>query len=118
MIGEPMRTDFLDFPTAWAIQNRGGLVHHERCSAPRSGGGFLCDCGAVRRRWEELCREQGVDPNPNADVAEELLTALQRLGDTYGPLGVAKAAARLTDVDVLVKLLTGQVRQGGEPSDV
>ncbi|HEX3649579.1 MAG TPA: hypothetical protein VHV49_14230 [Pseudonocardiaceae bacterium] len=52
--------DFLDFPTAWAIQ-RAGIEHTSpKCSAvPGSNGGmggpfFLCDCGAVEARWEEL----------------------------------------------------------------
>jgi hypothetical protein len=35
--------------------------------------------------------------------AEELLDDLHRLGDTYGPLGVAIAAATLTDPQVLVR---------------
>lgn len=50
----------LDFPTAWAIQKAEGpaLDHHPRCSSvpgwdPLSGPGFLCDCGAIVRRWEE-----------------------------------------------------------------
>jgi hypothetical protein len=54
-----MRTDFLDYPTAWAIQKEVGttLEHHPRCSSvpgwdPISGPGFLCDCGAVEREWE------------------------------------------------------------------
>lgn len=52
-----IRTDMLDFPTAWAIQRRGGLTHHPRCSSvpgwhPMSGPGFLCDCGAVPDAWK------------------------------------------------------------------
>lgn len=47
----------LDFPTAWAIQEKGGLEHHPRCSSVPgwsaiSGPGLLCDCGAVVREWE------------------------------------------------------------------
>ena len=44
----------LDFPTAWAIQSEVGqkLPHHKMCSAPATGGAFLCDCGAVEREWE------------------------------------------------------------------
>jgi len=49
----------LDYPTAWAIQRRGGLDHHPRCSSvpgwdPISGPGFLCDCGAVVKEWKRL----------------------------------------------------------------
>ena len=44
--------------------------------------------------------------------AAELLTDLQRLGDTYGPLGVAIAAASLTDRRALIALLIdGRTRQ-------
>lgn len=57
-----IRTDMLDFPTAWQIQERGGLEHAPRCSSvpgwhPMSGPGLLCDCGAVTRRWRELTRK-------------------------------------------------------------
>lgn len=62
-----MRTDFLDYPTAWAIQNEVGptLDHHEKCSsfpgwqAMRAMGGpaFLCDCGAVEREWERRVQQ-------------------------------------------------------------
>ncbi len=53
-----IRDDMLDFPTAWAIQRRGGLEHHSRCSCvpgwdPISGPGFLCDCGAIVKEWKE-----------------------------------------------------------------
>lgn len=43
-----MRTDFLDFPTAWDIQREVGheLPHDELCSSVYSVA-FLCDCGAV-----------------------------------------------------------------------
>lgn len=51
-----MTSETLNFPTAWAIQNEGGLEHHPRCSCvpgwhPMSGPAFLCDCGAVRAEW-------------------------------------------------------------------
>lgn len=54
--GPPWRTDMLDFPTAWAIQRRGGLEHGPRCSSvaghhPLSGPMWLCDCDAVERAW-------------------------------------------------------------------
>lgn len=47
----------LDFPTAWAIQDAGGLTHNPRCSSvpgwhPLSGPALLCDCGAVEREWK------------------------------------------------------------------
>lgn len=59
-----MRTDFLDYPTAWAIQNEVGptLDHHENCSSvpgwhAMSGPAFLCDCGAVQREWKRRCAQ-------------------------------------------------------------
>jgi hypothetical protein len=39
------------------------------------------------------------------DVSPALLEKLRELGDEYGPLGVALAAAKLTDVGVLVHRL-------------
>lgn len=55
---EALRTDMLDFPTAWKIQKNIGesLKHHEKCSSvpghdPISGAGFLCDCGAIENYW-------------------------------------------------------------------
>lgn len=49
---------FLDIPTAWAIQKRGGFEHDPKCSSvpghhPLSGPHFLCDCGAVISEWEK-----------------------------------------------------------------
>ncbi len=51
--------DFLDYPTAWAIQKEVGteLAHHERSSSvpgwcSLSGPAFLCDCGAVETEWK------------------------------------------------------------------
>lgn len=42
--------DFLDFPTAWWIQEQ-GLTHTDRrCSAAQTEA-FLCDCGAVETEW-------------------------------------------------------------------
>jgi len=53
--------DYLDFPTAWAIQKDRGpsLSHHPKCSSvpgwhPLSGPAFLCDCDAVPNEWERL----------------------------------------------------------------
>ena len=69
-----MRTDFLDFPTAWDIQREVGheLPHDELCSSVYSVA-FLCDCGAVPNEWER--RRQLLDdassqsdvPNPQRD---------------------------------------------------
>jgi hypothetical protein len=62
--------DFLDFPTAWAIQKDRGetLTHHPRCSSvhgwdPISGPAFLCDCGAVTAEYDRLrAIKQGDQP--------------------------------------------------------
>ena len=56
---EPIRTDMLDFPTAWRIQEEMTLSHDPKCSSvpgwhPLSGPGFLCDCGAVEAKWREI----------------------------------------------------------------
>jgi len=53
--------DFVDFPTAWAVQRDRGdkLEHHPRCSSvagwdPISGPHFLCDCGAVEKEADRI----------------------------------------------------------------
>ena len=48
-----IRSDMLDFPSAWAIQDLIGCdspPHHERCSAVISRA-YLCDCSAVPDYW-------------------------------------------------------------------
>jgi hypothetical protein len=68
-----MRTDFLDFPTAWDIQREVGheLPHDELCSSVYSVA-FLCDCGAVPNEWDrrrqllEAPSGQSDVPNPQA----------------------------------------------------
>lgn len=53
--------NFMDFPTAWAIQRNmhDSLMHDEKCSSvpgwhPFSGPAFLCDCGAVETQWRAV----------------------------------------------------------------
>lgn len=53
--------EYIDFPTAWAIQHDHGakLSHAPRCSSvpgwdPISGPGFLCDCGAIVAEWKRI----------------------------------------------------------------
>lgn len=58
-----VRTDFLDFPTAWKIQKETKLKHDPKCSSvpgwhPMSGSHFLCDCGAMVDEWKRLVVEQ------------------------------------------------------------
>ncbi|HEY0641256.1 MAG TPA: RusA family crossover junction endodeoxyribonuclease [Pseudonocardiaceae bacterium] len=49
-----IRLDMLDFPTAWEIQRRGVTHTDPRCSAVRTDGAMLCDCGAVTAEWNRL----------------------------------------------------------------
>lgn len=51
--------------------------------------------------WDEASA-----PDAAPDVDPGLIEVLRSAGDRWGPLGVALAAARLTDVDVLVRQLT------------
>lgn len=60
-----VRTDFLDFPTAWRIQGA-GVACAPDCSAVVFNGGFLCDCGAVRAEWERLVKEG--DPSDHTAI--------------------------------------------------
>lgn len=49
------------------------------------------------------------------EISTALLWSLHRLGEEYGALGVAEAAALFTDVDVLVELLTGPANREPTP---
>jgi hypothetical protein len=42
---------YIDFPTAWWLARR---VEHPnpKCSYAQTGGGLLCDCGAINVEWE------------------------------------------------------------------
>lgn len=46
---EPVRVDFIDYPTGWRIQREGLTGHDDRCSALH--GPFLCDCAALPLEW-------------------------------------------------------------------
>ena len=67
---ERLRTDMLDFPTAWKIQKTVGpeLAHAEKCSSVPSvgsiaGPGFLCDCGAIQNYWDGYKAADLVQPS-------------------------------------------------------
>jgi hypothetical protein len=53
-----MRTDYIDSLTAWRIQRLIGhepeAHRHPDCSAIRSKGVLLCDCGAIAHKWRAL----------------------------------------------------------------
>jgi hypothetical protein len=56
-----LRKDFIDYPTAWKIQDAIGRdtpPHHPECSAVTVTG-MLCDCDALILHWVEL----GGDPH-------------------------------------------------------
>lgn len=54
--------DFIDFPTAWALQDDPRCPEHvARCSATQTDGALLCDCDAVRELWCRLRDEAGLD---------------------------------------------------------
>lgn len=71
---EPVRTDFIDYPTGWRIQREVGddLDHHPRCSSPV----FLCDCGAMPKEWARRAIAQ--EPHREADIRETLQTYLPK----------------------------------------
>jgi len=48
------------------------------------------------------------DVRVSHDTAPGLIEGLRRLGDDYGPLGVALAAADLTDTRLLIERLTAE----------
>lgn len=48
-----------------------------------------------------------------AEVSEELLAELRILGNKFGPMGVATVAAELTDMKVLLHILTEEAAKPG-----
>lgn len=76
---EPVREDFIDFPTAWRIQREGVTHTSVLCSAVHADGALLCDCGAVEDEWKRrVLAQQGVPddaPRPDAPRPEPVATA-------------------------------------------
>lgn len=67
---EPIRTDFIDFPTGWRIMREAvELTHHENCSAT---AGLLCDCIAMPLEWAR----RAVSQEPQLE--EEIVEATKR----------------------------------------
>ena len=83
MTQEPVRTDFVDYPTAWRIQTEIGTTsppHLYECSCVEkpgvtgvdrlAGPGLLCDCAWILVVWRQKVKEQtGVEPELYADHA-------------------------------------------------
>lgn len=73
---QPVRTDFIDYPTAWRIQEETTLEHHPGCSSVEGsnggmgGPGFLCDCAAMPTEWARRAIEQ--EPEREAEIRETL----------------------------------------------
>lgn len=59
--------------------------------------------------WDEASAPDAV-PDTAPNIAPGLIEVLREAGDEWGPLGVALAAARLTNVDVLVSQLAEDSR--------
>jgi hypothetical protein len=73
-----VRTDFIDFPTAWGIQREVGelLEHHPKCSSvpqedqPLAGPMLLCDCAAMPTEWARRAIAQ--EPEREAEIRQTL----------------------------------------------
>jgi hypothetical protein len=68
----PVRTDFIDFPTAHRIAREieGKAEHHPKCSAVQTSGGLLCDCAAVPVEWARRAIKQ--EPHREAEIRATL----------------------------------------------
>jgi len=56
--------DYIDYPTAWWIQEQ-GLTHKDpRCSAAQTAA-LLCDCGAIVDEWTRRRAEALAVPAPD-----------------------------------------------------
>ena len=65
-----MRTDFIDYPTAWELVRTTAAVHHPRCSytdATWGTGVTLCDCNVLMWAW---ARHGGTDPERYATTED------------------------------------------------
>lgn len=71
-MAEPLRTDFIDFPTAWRIcvETEGKAEHHPDCSFATTHGTFLCDCAAMPVEWARRAIEQ--EPEREAEIRATL----------------------------------------------
>lgn len=68
--------DYIDYPTAWAIQ-KDGLNHtDDLCSAVQTNGAMLCDCDALPLRWAEL--KTAHDGSDGLSLAEPYLSEAYR----------------------------------------
>lgn len=70
-----LELDYIDYPTAWAIQ-KAGLTHtDERCSAVQTSGALLCDCDALMTEWARLKVESATDSDEvhidDSDICED-----------------------------------------------
>jgi hypothetical protein len=61
-----MQEPGLDYPTAWAIQDKYKLLHDNKCSAAITNGALLCDCDALWIMWRGLGK-----PTTAAEVWDE-----------------------------------------------
>lgn len=78
--------------------------------------GFRQAAADLAEEYGPIDDDRPVDPFAEplelADLSVELVDALNDLGDHYGPLGVALAAAHLTDERVLVERIRARNRRG------
>jgi hypothetical protein len=95
-------------PDEWIDQS--GVSGSPLWQNVRDSSAFSQDGGKTWWRLDEKPRGE----EPEQDTAPELVDQIRALGDTYGPLGVAIAAARLTDQSALVAKLSGQ---SAEPTE-
>lgn len=67
-MSDPIRTDFIDFPTAHRIAKEiaGKAEHHPECSSPA----LLCDCAAVPVEWARRAIAQ--EPEREAEITATL----------------------------------------------
>lgn len=61
-----------------------------------------------------VCTDPNCDHDPHDHVSGELVDELRVLGDSYGPLGVALAAAQLTDARTVMNRLEGRDDDDGD----
>lgn len=62
-----MRTDFIDYPTAFEIQRTSTLEHDSVCSFV-SAGFMLCDCEAMPLEWARRASE--LEPDRQGAIYE------------------------------------------------
>lgn len=81
---------------------------HFGCDWPTDQQGHHLGWAHTNMAAQAIWASDPLDVRIGTDTAPGLIEGLRRLGDDYGPLGVALAAADLTDTRLLIQRLIAE----------